>query len=457
MNGAWRAFLHAAFFYTCIEGLVINIRYPDILPYVYKDFLLLLVYGLLCLPNLDRVFNPSPLLARVTVPLAVFAGIVLFYAFIPSPMDPFSRLVAVKQRIFYLPVVLAGYFFVRTPDDLRWLWQTLTWYAIGVSLFGIYLFFTGPAGLERLGATYSAIVMTAHYRGATVYWRVPGTFTSPGQYGAYLLFNGLVAFALVLLRSVGRPARAVALVALVLLVLAMLASGSRAPAVLFSASVAVLLLLTRKVTRLGAWALAGYAIAAYGFAFLGPGVADRFASVASAEHVMRFRATYYGQLFLPFLERDLFGAGLGVATIGARHFAEEMSQVELVESYLGILAREMGILGLVSFLWVAVAITVVTVRLRRMVQDPDVSVMWYALAAYVLFTVLILPVSTSIDHAPTNFYFWFSVGALIRLAELDEWRRWLAQAAVAEEATAEPELPLTADSQVTSSSRSTGA
>jgi hypothetical protein len=431
VNGAWRPLIHVAFFYTCIEGLVINIRYPDILAYVYKDFLLLLVYGLLVLPNLHAALNPSTWLARVTVPLAVFAGMVVLYLAMPSPMDPFSRLVAFKQRIFYLPLVLVGYAFVRTSDDVRGLFQMLTVYAIGVSLFGIYLFFTGPAGLERLGARYSAVIMTAPYRGAQVYWRVPGTFTSPGQYGVYLLFNGLVAFALVLLKSASRSVRAVALGSLVLLVLAMLASGSRAPVVLFSASVAVLLLVTFKVTRVAAWGLLGYAVFAYGFVFFGPAVADRFASVASAEHVMRFRATYFGQLFLPQLAREPFGAGLGVATIGARHFAEEMSEVELVESYLGILAREMGVLGLGSFLWVSAAILVVTWSLRGALEDPDVKLLWHALAVYVVLTVLIFPVSTSIDHAPTNFYFWFSVGALVRLAELEQWRRWLATAATA--------------------------
>lgn len=446
MNGAWRPLVHVAFFYTCIEGLVINVRYPDILPYVYKDCLLLLVYGLLVLPNLDRVLTPSALLARVTVPLVVFAGVVVLYLAMPSPMDPFSRIVAFKQRVYYLPLVLVGYWFVRTVEDVRWLYQTLMVYAIGVSLFGIYLFFTGPAGLERLGATYSAVIMSAQFRGGQVYWRVPGTFTSPGQYGAYLLFNGLIAFAVVLTRSVSRPLQVLASASLVLVVLAMLASGSRAPAVLFSASVAVLLLATRKVTRIATWALAGYAILAYGFTFLGPAVADRFASVASAEQVTRFRSTYFGQLVLPLLGRDVFGAGLGVATIGARHFAEEMTEIELVESYLGILAREMGILGLASFLWAAVAIVRVTLQLRSSVDDPEVTVVWHALAVYVVLTVLIFPVSTSIDHAPTNFYFWFSLGALIRLAELEQWRRWLAESAVAHPALEPPPEAETASS-----------
>ena len=46
------------------------------------------------------------------------------------------------------------------------------------------------------------------------------------------------------------------------------------------------------------------------------------------------------------------------------------------------------------------------------------AVLWHALAVYVLFTLLILPVSTVIDHAPSNLYFWFAVGALLRVADL---------------------------------------
>src|SRR5207245_5988267 len=128
------------------------------------------------------------------------------------------------------------------------------------------------------------------------------------------------------------------------------------------------------------------------------------------------------QLFLPSCIENPAGSGLGVATIGARHVSE-FTEVELVESYLGILAVETGLAGLATFLWVAVAIGLLVLRLRRHIEDTRIIFLWHALAVYVLSTLLILPVSTAIDHTPTNLYFWFSIGALAKVPDLERRRK----------------------------------
>jgi O-antigen ligase len=219
--------------------------------------------------------------------------------------------------------------------------------------------------------------------------------------------------------SAGSPRRArlLAGAAAGMTLLAILVSGSRTPLVLLAGAVALLVLLSRAVTRLTAVALVIVVVLAYAFSFLGPGVRERFASIAAYEHVERFQRTYFGQLFLPELLEEPLGSGLGTATIGARHVSE-FREVELVESYLGILAVETGIPGVATFLWLAGAIGVAVMRQRRAVRGRPEAVLWHALAVYVLFTLLILPVSTVIDHAPSNLYFWFSVGALLRAADL---------------------------------------
>jgi hypothetical protein len=178
-----------------------------------------------------------------------------------------------------------------------------------------------------------------------------------------------------------------------------------------------------RLGRGAVWALLLYGVMAYGFVVFGPGVADRIGSIASVENLERFERTYFGQLFLPSLFEYPLGRGLGLATIGARHFAE-LYQVVLVESYLGILAVESGWPGLLAFVGVEVAILMVIVKHYRLMARSPYALVWLALAAYVGLTLAILPVSTGIDHAPSNFYFWFAVGALIRLVELEYWRLW---------------------------------
>jgi hypothetical protein len=413
-----RFLVHLAFFYTCVEGLVINLLYPATLPFVYKDFVLLAVYIGVIVPNLERVLDPPPTLRGLGATLALFAATMVLYMLIPSEFPILSELVAVKQRLYYVPLIVVGYFFLRSNADLKNLITAMAVYAIGVSMFGIYLYFAGPEGLTRLGAKYSAVFYTP---GEASVWRVPGTFTSSGQYGGYLSLNMIVISALLLVPGVKRAARLTAMIALVVIVLAMLASGSRTSIIVASAGVALALLMSGRMTRFGLWALAGYSVLAYGFVALGPGVQERFDSIVSFEHVTRFQTTYFGQLFLPRLLENPLGQGLGIATIGARHFGD-FSKMILMESYFGILAAETGLPGLLSFVGVVGAIvTVVVTQHRLMARAPD-GPLWLAFASYVILTVGVMPISTSIDHAPSNFYFWFAIGVLVRMVELEHWR-----------------------------------
>ncbi len=420
MSPLVRILVHVAFFYTCVEGLVINILYPATLPFLYKDFVLLAVYVGVVVPNLERILDPPPALRILFAALALFGAMMVLYLLIPTNFTILSELVAVKQRLYYLPLILVGYFFLRSEADLKHLISAMAVYAIGVSVFGIYLYFAGPEGLERLGAKYSAVFYTP---GEARVWRVPGTFTSSGQYGGYLSLNAILISALLLVPDVRRWARVTAVVALVLVVLAMLASGSRTSIIVASAGIALAMLMSGRLTRFGLWALAGYAVLAYGFVALGPGVQERFDSIVAAEHVTRFQRTYFGQLFLPILLENPLGLGLGIATVGARHFAD-FSKMYLMESYFGILAVETGLPGLMVFLGVVGAIVVLVIKHHRLMARAPDGPLWLALGSYVLLTVCVMPISTSIDHAPSNFYFWFAIGALVRMVELEHWRQY---------------------------------
>ena len=421
MSPLVRVLVHFTFFYTCVEGLVVNLLFPAKLPFIYKDVVLVLIYLGVVLPNVGAVVSLSPLANRLNGMLAIFTGILLVYLTVPSPVNLLSELVALKQRVFYIPLLLVAYFFIRSVDDVKWLIGAMAVYAAGVSLFGIYLFFAGPDGLMRLGAAYSAVIYAAETSVETL--RVPGTITSPGQYGAYLMANLLFISALLSLPRLERWLRVLALASIVLVVLAMLTSGSRAPIVLATAGLAITVTASGRLGRGAVWVLLLYGVMAYGFVVFGPGVQDRIGSIASSEHLMRFERTYFGQMFLPSLLEYPLGRGLGLATIGARHFAE-LFEVVLVESYLGILAVESGWPGLLSFLAVELVIIAVIVKQYRVMASSPFAFLWFSLAAYVGLTIAILPVSTGIDHAPTNFYFWFAVGAIVRLAEIEYWRLW---------------------------------
>ena len=411
-----RNLVYIIFIFTCFEGLLVNIFYPSKLPYIAKDVLILTTYVLLLLIYKNRFLLPTSLMSSLLLPLFLFSIIPILYLLLPG-IGMIGKLVAIKQRLFYIPLLSVAYFCIRSDEDLDKLFQIITVTAVFASLYGIRQHFLGPDSLREIGANYSAEIYTPSWNtGSDVYWRVPGTFTSPGQYGAYLQFSGLMVIAF-LVNQKSKKWKVICSFSIVVILLALLVSGSRAPIVLLTLSLAMLLWMSRKLSRVVSYGLVGYVLLAYGYSFLGPGVKDRFASIASIEHIQRFQSSYFGQMFLPSLVDSPMGSGLGMATIGARHFSE-LKDVILVESYLGILTVETGILGLFTAIFLCGVLIRVVFRLNRYIKNSESAILGYAFSVYVIFTVLILPVSTCIDSAPSNLYFWFSVGAVLKIADL---------------------------------------
>lgn len=418
MNRLARFTVYLILIYTCVEGLVINILYPSKLAYIFKDFAILTIYLMLLLTHKGRFFKPSSMMNGVLPPLLFFSAIVMVYLALPG-VEFFGKLVAIKQRLFYIPLIALAYFWIRSREDLKRLFWTFTACAIVVSLYGIYQHFVGPEALRQIGANYSAELYTPSTDfGSQIYWRVPGTFTSPGQYGAYLQFSGLMVTTFIISDLAKGKFKIFSIISLAAIFAALLLSGSRAAFILLIASLAILFLAVRKVGRLATCAVIGYILLAYGYSFLGPGVKDRFASIASFEHIQRFQSTYFGQLFLPKLLEKPMGSGLGTATIGTRHFSE-FREIELVESYFGIIAFETGVLGLCAILWLSFAILRFLFRSKRFFSRSPSSMPAFGFAVYVVFTIMILPVSTCIDSAPSNLYFWFSIGAVMKLVDIE--------------------------------------
>lgn len=412
-----RTLTYLIFAYTTIEGLVINISYPSTLPFIYKDILIVLAYFALT----TEARGGTGSLQRITTPLAGFAVVTCFFLAIPSPVSLLGELVAVKQRLFYIPLVWVGYHFVRDDRDFLALIKLMAWTAIPAALFGIYLYFVGLVGLTSLGANYSAVFNSTAGEHNISFWRVPGTFTSPGQYGMFLMTNAVLFVGVLFTKGIGRRQHTLTVVALVIMLGALMVSGSRTPLLLFMVCSVAMLAVTGRLTGIGLWAGGLYGVFAVGFTYLGGGVQDRVGSIASWEHVERFNATMYGQLFWPLLQQSPMGFGLGRATIGSRHFTE-WSNIMLVESYFGIIVAETGIIGFGAFLWAILTIVVVLLGCRRVMARAASNVLWYSAALLVLAIAALMPISTTIDAAPGNLYFWFFLGTSVKLYDLERAR-----------------------------------
>lgn len=405
------------FAYTTVEGLVVNMMYPSTVAFIFKDFMIAFAY-------LALMSNQTPMgsLRRLAAPLGAFAFVTFLFLGMPSQVSIVGELVAVKQRLFYIPLAWVGYRFVTDDRSFLGLARVMAYTAIPACLFGIYLFFVGPSGLAAIGANYSSYIGSTAGEHGVSFWRVPGTFTSPGQYGGFLLVNAVM-FAGVLLdqRVTGRD-RTLTMVAMVFSLAALMVSGSRAPLLMFLLCGIAILIVIDRIHGIGIWAAGLYGMATVAYSFFGDGVRDRVGSIASWEHVERFKDTYMGQLFWQMMLESPMGFGLGRATLGARHFTE-WSNIMLVESYFGIIVAETGVLGLIAFFFALAGIIAALLRGHAIMKKAPSRTLWYGAVLPVAITAFLTPINTSMDAAPGNLYFWFFLGAGIKMCDLEVARR----------------------------------
>jgi hypothetical protein len=417
MNHAQRRLVHFIFLYSCIEGLVVNILYPNSLAYLPKDVMI----GLLYLGLMSNEAARGGSISRFTGAFAAFAAVCFLFVAMPSPVSMLGMGVALKQRLFYIPMMFAGYYYLRGDADLASLLRLMAWSAIPVSLFGVYLFFAGPAGLAAIGATYSHETFSTSGAAGIAFWRVPGTFNSPGQYGNYLSTVGTYLAGFLLVTQIRPKDRLLLLGALACILPALLTSGSRTPLLMFMVATGLVAILSKKLSRAGIVGVVIYFLIVISIGYFGGGVGDRVTSIGTEENVVRVTGTLFGQLFLPQLMADPIGEGLGVATIGARHFTAPGS-VKLVESYAGLLVTEMGAAGLLAFAVLAVSIGVYLVRNRRWMKQAAGLPIWNAAFVQLLFALGLTLNSTGLDAIPGNLYFWFFVGVAVKMVDLERMR-----------------------------------
>jgi hypothetical protein len=418
MSNSVRRLVHFAFVYTCVEGLIVNLTYPNVVAYLIKDIAILIAYVFL----MTEQRGTTGSLRKLTGPIVAFAALMVFFVILPTPVTLIAEFVALKQRLFYIPLMYVGYAYTRTEQDAYRLIKLLAWTAIPTALFGIFLFFQGPSALQMMGGTYSSVIYSTAGAAGISFWRVPGTFTSPGQYSLYLLMQSVLLTGFLFLPTVTRKEKLIPALALVASFGALLLSGTRAPLVVYVLCVGLGLLYMGRLTKLGTTALTLYAALTIAFTYFGGGVEDRVGSVLTQDNYDRFRNTAFGQSFYAGLGDQPLGLGLGTATMAGRHFTD-WNKLVLVESYFGVIATETGYLGLALCLWLMGRTALVVAGSRTLVKNAPWSPLWVFIALVILAIIGLMPSSTIIDAAPGNMYFWFLLGMAMRFVDIERARK----------------------------------
>jgi hypothetical protein len=288
----------------------------------------------------------------------------------------------------------------------------------------IWQYGTGPSALTRFGPGFEqAVVYTppSPFGGAL---RAIGTFSSPEMLGLFALCMvviGIIASGL----AETRGDKALVMLCIFLACVSLLVSGTRGALLGTVFVAACMFLVMRRPSGLMVGALILTMALLLVAVLLNEAVLGRFGTLLDAG-LWRARLGNRLRPVLEALGKAPMGAGMGYASVAARHVLPEGRQSFWVESYPLKIAWEMGVPGVLAFLWLVVAALVQGRRSLR--QATDARARWVTgnLAAFVGFMLVFSVIGAMVlDKTPTNVFVWFFLGVLLRAPELS----WAAPAA----------------------------
>jgi len=358
------------------------------------------------------------------LPFLALTGYLLLELF--NPEAPLIRSVfGLRSWLMYTAFVFVGYAGFRSLAQVERLYRVLVVLGVVTSAYGIWQWREGPAGLASLGGQYASYTATS----GVMPWettdgpifRAISTFVSATSFAVNTTFPILMAVSLVLSRRSGAIAKASAIAAIVFMGGAMATTGSRfGPAFLFGA-VLVIGYLYRSGRILLLVLPLGLLSIEIGASITMDSMGGRFLTLFDPE-------TYFWKWFNPLAGGFMigvehpFGKGLGYAA-GLPTFAETAALRDLpagatntIDSGYGMVAAELGILGLPLFLWFAWAVGVAGLRAWRALPPESRSnfvapAVWAV--AFPAYTVFAAP------HAslPTSAYLWLLIGMFLRAGQ----------------------------------------
>jgi hypothetical protein len=403
----WRIGIYAVLVYLTVEGLVTNTLYPRTTPLLFKDALLAATY----LGFLFRVWRREERFPATVViwPLLALAGLCAAEALNPSRVPIPVVLIGMRVLLFYTPLYVLGMVLARDVAIVPRMVRLVLYTSIPVTLFGIYEWWRGPYAIAAMGPGFARSIWIIGGE-ATSQWifRPTSTFTFVGHYGAYLLFVGILAFA-VLHIPLGLRERLLLLGVFAAAMVALVVEAQRTSWVLFPMAVIGLYLLHGD--RGGIWRGVPVLAAGVGLAVLvgGSVLSNRLPQLTMGLDVYRDRlAGTTGGAFAHvnlFSLDALIGHGTGTA-LGAIRYVTGGSIPSAFESGWFIPFYMFGVLGLLVYGWLYTAVLKETWQGCAAMPSAE---RWLGLAV-LCFLFLTAAVNGPITSPPSNVYFWLFAG-----------------------------------------------
>src|SRR5579864_5957923 len=445
---SWRSGLYIFLVWILFEDLARKFLGNNMAIYFAKDALLLIIY--VCFIAAYRRKNRDletfrPPFLRV---LQIFVWYGALQVFNPASTSIFYGLLGFKLYFYYVPLLFVGYAMINSETDLRTFLNINLGLMLIIALLGIAQSIVGPRFLNPESMADDIRLLSETYRvtaaGARIY-RPTSVFVSTGRFADLLIVAWLLVFGFsgyLPLRE--RRGRLFAFLALAVTAAACVMCMSRGVFMwsIIGAVVGALAFLwgapwrygeaLRTIRALQRAALGiGLALVvllfAYPDAFLGrlAVYSETLDPRSSTSELVHRGRDYPLQNFLGAFDysRWPYGYGIGTLSLGGQYvsrFFRVRPPVDNLESGLGTIVVEMGILGLILWITMTGAIMFSAWNVVRGLKGSPwfpIAFMIFLYASFLLLPMTFITIDNYQDFI-SNTYLWLLLGILFRLPKL---------------------------------------
>jgi len=445
----WRRGLYLLVGWVLFEDLFRKYLGNNMAIFFAKDALAIVLYLAFFVAkqkSLVKSFRPPFL-----VPLLVFFWFGFLQMFNPASTSFLFGLLGMKLYFLYIPMIYIGYSLIESEQDLQKFFSYncllfLIIAGLGIAQAILGHTFLNPRALQEDIRDLSTLYRAAPISGVVAY-RPNSVFVSHGRFANFLTVSWIVALGFagyLLLRS--RRHRNLSFLTVAIIAIGSIMSGSRGVFLYLGANAFVLAAAflwgapwrqgeVRRVLRAIQRTLLAVGLALLAMLTVFPDqITSRFAiytetllpSSPASELAYRSRDYPLKNLMLAF-DHPLwpYGYGIGTCSLGVQYVARifDVRLMEIgVENGYGQLIVELGIVGLLLWIFLSVAICRSTWKTANSLRGTPWFPLSFAIFWYSFLLTIPLSYYTFISYQDylMNVYFWLLLGILFRLPEISQ-------------------------------------
>jgi hypothetical protein len=403
----WKQAVYGVLVLVFVEGYFRNL-FNDPAVLLIKDLAILAIYVRVIGDRVHRRVSILPA-SPITLPLAVFAGIVLVQMANPHVTSFQQTLVGVRTWLYYVPLYYVAREMIASEADLRRFAWFILLCAVPIGALGLYQYVAGAQAYGNLGPGFAnATFITGD--GASIIFRPNATFAWSSNFALFLALATLLCLGL-LLGSGGYRRWALSTL-LVALIAANVIENQRTLIVLLPPLMLLTVALRRSTGTAATAALSvvlGLAVVAL---IASPGTFLRVDGlIRNQDGIFHVRTMTYTEHFRMAL-RSPIGFGTGATAIGTRYVTGDIPL--FVEFSLAKVAGDLSVVGLAAYLWLFAVLLKTTLAAHRWASR--VKLAGAASLAAATFAFQLSVVYAGYDPAVVAVPFWFLSGAVVRFA-----------------------------------------